>query len=46
MSQCFAENLSKIYNHVIEQEKYPTQLKIAKVIALYKKDESQIIIGQ
>ena len=35
----FAENLSKIYNHAIEQGEYPTQLKIAEVIALYKKSE-------
>ena len=31
--------MSKIYNHAIEQGEYPTQLKIAKVIALYKKGE-------
>ena len=35
----FAENLSKIYNNAMAKGKYPTQPKIAKVIALYKKGE-------
>ena len=33
----FATNLSKIYNWGIENGKYPDELKIARVIALYKK---------
>ena len=41
----FASNLSKIYNRSIEMGEYPAQLKLAKVIALFKKGEnfSQII---
>ena len=35
--EIFATNLSKIYNWGIENGKYPDDLKIAKVIALYKK---------
>ena len=35
----FADNLSKIYNHSIEICDYPSELKIAKVIALFKKGE-------
>ena len=35
--ELFATNLSKIYNWGIENGKYPADLKIAKVIALYKK---------
>ena len=33
----FAENLTKIYNNAIAKGEYPAQLKIAKVIALYKR---------
>ena len=33
----FAENLSLIYNNAIEIGKYPMALKVAKVIALFKK---------
>ena len=33
----FAKNLAKIYNWGIQNRKYPDDLKIAKVIALYKK---------
>ena len=36
-SEIFASNLSKIYNWGIEDGTYPEELKIAKVIALYKK---------
>ena len=36
-SEIFASNLSKIYNWGIENGTYPEELKIAKVIALYKK---------
>ena len=35
----FTDNLSKIYNHSIEICDYPSELKIAKVIALFKKGE-------
>ena len=35
----FAENLTKIYNNAMANGEYPVQLKIAKVIALYKKGE-------
>ena len=35
----FADNLAKIYNHSIEICDYPSELKIAKVIALFKKGE-------
>ena len=35
--EIFAMNLAKIYNWGIENGKYPDDLKIAKVIALYKK---------
>ena len=35
----FADNLSKIYNHIIEICDYPSELKIAKVIALIKKGD-------
>ena len=35
--EIFASNLSKIYNWGIENGTYPEELKIAKVIALYKK---------
>ena len=35
----FADNLTKIYNHSIEICDYPSELKIAKVIALFKKGE-------
>ena len=34
-----ADNLAKIYNHSIEICDYPSELKIAKVIALFKKGE-------
>ena len=33
----FAENLTKIYNNAIAKGEYPTQLKIANLLALYKK---------
>ena len=33
----FAENLTKIFNRAIEKCEYPVQMKMAKVIALYKK---------
>ena len=33
----FAENLTKIFNRTIEKCEYPVQMKMAKVIALYKK---------
>ena len=35
----FAENLTKIYNNAMAKGEYPAQLKMAKVIALYKKGE-------
>ena len=35
----FAENLTKIYNNAMAKGEYPVQLKVAKVIALYKKGE-------
>ena len=35
--EIFASNMSKIYNWGIENGTYPEELKIAKVIALYKK---------
>ena len=35
--EIFATNLAKIYNWGIENGKYPDDLKISKVIALYKK---------
>ena len=35
----FASNLSKIYNRSIEMGEYPAQLKLAKVIALFKKGD-------
>ena len=35
----FAENLAKIYNNSITRGDYPDQMKIAKVIALFKKGE-------
>ena len=35
--EIFASNLSKIYNWGIQNGTYPEELKIAKVIALYKK---------
>ena len=35
----FAENLAKIYNNFITEGDYPDQIKIAKVIALFKKGE-------
>ena len=37
MSWNISSNLSKIYNWGIENSKYPDELKIAKVIVLYKK---------
>ena len=37
MSRIFDTNLSKIYNWGIENGKYPYELKIARIIALYKK---------
>ena len=36
--EIFAMNLAKIYSWGIENRKYPDDLKIAKVIALYKKE--------
>ena len=35
----FASNMSKIYNRSIEMGEYPAQLKLAKVIALFKKGD-------
>ena len=35
----FAENLTKIYNNAMAKGEYPAQIKITKVIALYKKGE-------
>ena len=35
----FAENFAKIYNNSITRGDYPDQMKIAKVIALFKKGE-------
>ena len=35
----FAENLTKIYNNTMAKGEYPSQVEIAKVIALYKKGE-------
>ena len=35
----FAENLCLIYNKAIEIGKYPMALKVAKVIALFKKGD-------
>ena len=32
----FAENLTKIYNNAMAKREYPTQLEMAKMIALYK----------
>ena len=40
--EIFASNLCKIYNKCIEQSYYPTAMKIAKVIALYKKGEHHL----
>ena len=37
--EIFAKLLSKIYNKSMEMGEYPTQLKIAKVIALFKKGQ-------
>ena len=36
----FAENLAKIYNNSITKGNYPDQMKIAKVVALFKKGEN------
>ena len=33
----FSQNLSKLYNDSISKDEYPQQMKIARVIALYKK---------
>ena len=41
-SDVFSENLAKICNDSITKEKYHKQLKIAKVIALFKKVENTI----
>ena len=35
----FSQNLSKIYNNSISKGEYPQQMKIARVMALYKKGE-------
>ena len=35
----FASNLSNIYKRSIEMSEYPAQLKLAKVIALFKKGD-------
>ena len=35
----FAENITKIYYNAMAKREYPAQLKIAEVIALYKKGE-------
>ena len=40
----FAENLTKIVNRAIEKCKYPVQMKMAKVIALYKKENDMKLI--
>ena len=40
--EIFADNLEKIFNHYIELGKYPDDLKIAKVIALYKKGDKTL----
>ena len=36
----FANNLTRIFNNSIEKCEYPSELKIAKVIALFKKEET------
>ena len=36
----FFQNLSKIYNNSISKGEYPQQMKIARVIALYKTGEN------
>ena len=35
--EIFAYSLAKIFNRAIEKAEYPTQLKIARVVALFKK---------
>ena len=40
--EVFAVNLTKIYNQSIEKGEYPKEMKIAKVIALYKKGEHHL----
>ena len=44
----FAVNLEKIYNQSIQRAEYPSDMKLAKVLALFKKGEntSQITTGQ
>ena len=37
----FSENLAKIYNSSITKGEYPKQLKIAKVITLFKRGKGQ-----
>lgn len=37
--EVFATNLTKIFNNSIQLGEYPTAMKVAKVIALYKKGE-------
>ena len=39
--EIFAKNLTKIFNHAIEMGEYPHELKLAKVIALFKKGNRQ-----
>ena len=39
----FVENLAKIYNNSITKGDYPYQMKIAKVIALFKKGENSCL---
>ena len=39
----FAENLVKMFNNSIEKGEYPTILKIAKVMALFKKGENYVM---
>ena len=38
----FASNLTKIYNNAIANAEYPIAMKIAKVIALFKKGEKHV----
>ena len=36
--EIFSDNLCRIFNRAIEKKIYPNDLKIAKVIALFKKE--------
>ena len=40
--EIFAYNLAKIFNRAIEKAEYPTQLKIARVIALFRKGNNYL----